>query len=295
MTRARPEPPRRRERSPASLGGERVEGRQAVRELLRAGRRRVQRLTVAEDAGLSGPLEEILELARAAGVAVHRAGPAQIDAQAGTDAAQGVMARADPLLEANLDSLARAAADGTPPFLVVVDGVTDPRNLGAIMRSAVSAGATGLVTRRHRAVGLTPAALKAAAGAAEYLPVATVAGIPAALARLSAAGVWSVALEAGASSPLWDLQVATEPVALVFGSEGQGLGRLVRQRCDLTVSIPLAGPLDSLNVAAAAALACFEVARRRMAAVPGLASERGSPPAGLAGSPTIAPGDHSPQ
>ncbi len=121
---------------------------------------------------------------------------------------------------------------------MVLDGVTDPHNLGAVMRSAVSAGATGLVTRRHRAAALTPAALKAAAGAAEYLPVAAVPGIPAALAVLAAAGVWSVALDAGARQPLWDLPVADQPIALVLGGEGRGLGRLVRQRCDLVSASP---------------------------------------------------------
>jgi 23S rRNA (guanosine2251-2'-O)-methyltransferase len=210
-------------------------------------------------------LGEIVDLAGSAGVAIRRVGPAQIDAVALTGAPQGVVARADPIVAADLGSLAEATAGGTLPFLVVLDGVTDPRNLGAIMRSALSAGATGLVIRRHRSVGLTPAALKAAAGAAEYLPVAIVSGIPAALGVLATAGVWSVALEAGAPTRLWDLHVATEPVALVLGSEGRGLGRLARQRCDLAVGIPLAGPIGSLNVAAAAALACFEVARRRSA------------------------------
>ena len=160
-------------------------------------------------------------------------------------------------------------SSGDPvPFLVVLDGVTDPHNLGAVMRSAVAAGATGLVIGRHRAAGLTPAALKAAAGAAEYLPIATVSGIASAVAAFGAAGVWSVALQAGAGQRLWDLQVASEPVALVLGSEGRGLSRLVRQRCDLAVDIPLVGPIDSLNVAAAATLACFEVARRRGAPTP---------------------------
>jgi 23S rRNA (guanosine2251-2'-O)-methyltransferase len=131
------------------------------------------------------------------------------------------------------------------------------------MRSALAAGATGLVTGRHRSAHLTPAALKAAAGAAEYLPVATVPGIPAALASLSAAGVWTVALDAGAATPLWNLPLASAPLALVLGAEGRGLSRLVHQRCELAVNIPLRGPLASLNVAAAATLACFEVARMR--------------------------------
>ncbi|MHB1929852.1 MAG: 23S rRNA (guanosine(2251)-2'-O)-methyltransferase RlmB [Acidimicrobiales bacterium] len=240
-----------------------MEGRQAVRELLRARRRAVHQLFVAETAGEAGALAEILELAAAAGVAVRRVGRSQLEARAGTDAPQGVLAVADPLPEADLRDLVVTPAGAPPPFLVILDGVTDPHNVGAVMRSALCAGATGLVVGRHRAAPVGPVATKAAAGAAEWLPVASVAGVPAALADLRAAGVWTVGLDAGAPGALWGLGVATEPVALVLGAEGHGLGRLTRQRCELLVSVPLVGPLDSLNVSAAAALACFEVARRR--------------------------------
>ncbi len=260
-----PEPGRDRD---TGLGGDQVEGRQAVRELLRARRRRVHRLTVVAGDDPSGSLAEILDLATLAGVPVRRVDRAQLDALALTDAPQGVVAQAEALTAVDLASLAGAAADGSGAFVIVLDGVTDPRNLGAIMRSAVSAGATGLVTRRRRAATFTPAALKAAAGATEYLPVATVPGVPAALALLAEAGLWSVALDGRAVQSLWDLQVADQPIALVLGSEGGGLGRLVRQRCDLAVSIPLPGPLESLNVAAAATVACFEVARQRAGGAP---------------------------
>ena len=238
-----------------------VEGRQAVRELLRARKRRVDRVLVAEGAGEKGALPEILDLARAAGVAVRRVGRDEIDAKALTDAPQGVIAFAESLREADLSKL--AAVDR--PFLVVLDGVTDPHNLGAVMRSALCAGATGIVFGRHRAAGLTPTAVKAAAGAAEHLPFASVGGIPAALSALAGAGVWVVGLDAGAKASLWDLEIATEGLALVLGAEGTGLGRLTRQRCELLVSVPVAGPVESLNVSAAATLACFEVARRRAA------------------------------
>jgi 23S rRNA (guanosine2251-2'-O)-methyltransferase len=246
-----------------TAGGEQIEGLQAVRELLRAGRRRVHQVAVAEGRGSSGPLGEIEDLARAAGVPWRRMSRGQLAAMALTDAPQGVVARADPLPDTPLEVLTPADARAPLPFLVVLDGVTDPHNLGAVMRSALSAGATGLVTGRHRAAPLTPAALKAAAGAAEYLPVAMAPGVPAALTALARASVWTVALDAGARTPIWDLGVATEPVALVLGAEGRGVSRLVRQRCDLVVDIPLWGPLESLNVAAAATLACFEVARVR--------------------------------
>ena len=250
-----------------TLGGDQVEGRQPVRELLRAGRRRVHHIAIAGGRDESGSLGEILDLARAADVPLRRVDRTQLASLALTDAPQGVVARADPLSESPLARLAETRVDAARPFLVVLDGVTDPHNLGAVMRSALSAGATGLVIGRHRSASFSPAALKAAAGAAEYLPVAVVPGVPAALAALTAAGVWTVAVDARAPTPLWGLGIASEALALVLGAEGRGLGRLVRQRCELAVQIPLRGPIESLNVSAAATLACFEVARMRQPAL----------------------------
>jgi 23S rRNA (guanosine2251-2'-O)-methyltransferase len=142
--------------------------------------------------------------------------------------------------------------------------VTDPHNLGAIIRSAESAGATGLVLTRHRAAHVTPTVTKAAAGAIEYLPIAVVPGLPAALQELQARGVWTVGLAGDAPQTVFDVPVADGPVCLVLGSEGAGLSRLVRQRCEIVVGIPRLGHTESLNVSAAAAVACFEIARRRM-------------------------------
>jgi 23S rRNA (guanosine2251-2'-O)-methyltransferase len=245
------------------IGGEQVEGRQAVRELLRARRRRVHQLLLADGLDESAIIAEIVDRATEVMIPVRRVSRDRIDALAQTDSPQGVIARADPVSATDLDVLLHTGAGGPPPFLVVLDGVTDPHNLGAVMRSGLGAGVTGLVMGRHRAAHLTPTAMKAAAGAAEHLSIATVAGIPAALSTLSAAGVWTVALAEGSATSLWDLQLASEPVALVLGAEGRGVSRLARQRCDISVGIPTAGPLDSLNVSAAAAVACFEVARRR--------------------------------
>ncbi|MDQ2754563.1 MAG: 23S rRNA (guanosine(2251)-2'-O)-methyltransferase RlmB [Actinomycetota bacterium] len=211
----------------------------------------------------AGPIAEIRGLAQAAGVPVRSVDRTRITALAHTDAPQGVVAIADPLEETTLSRMVKAGADGRRPFLVVLDGVTDPHNLGAVMRSALCAGATGMVIGKHRSAHITAAAAKAAAGAIEHLPVALVSGIPAALSELKHAGVWTVGLDSAGDRPLWHLEVATEAVALVLGAEGRGLARLTQQRCELVVSVPLIGPLDSLNVAAAAALACFEVARRR--------------------------------
>lgn len=250
-------------RDESELGGEQIEGRQAVRELLVAGRRSVREVWVADGVERGGPIEEITELARTRRVPVRLVPRARLDAAAGTDAPQGVLAYAEAVAPVELERLLQPTRDGTRPFLLVLDGITDPHNVGALLRSAVGAGATGAVIARHRAARLGPAACKAAAGAVEYLPIALVAGIPATLATLREAGVWTVGLDADGTGELWDLTLATEAVALVLGAEGRGLSRLTRDRCDLMVRIPLSGPLDSLNVASAGALACFEVARRR--------------------------------
>ena len=234
-----------------------------MRELLLAGRRRVHEVLLAADLDPAPVLDDIRELAAEGRVPVREVSRGRLEAQARTDAPQGVVAHAAELPEADLDDLARPGPGGVPPFLVALDGVTDPGNLGALLRSAEGAGATGIILPKHRSVHVTPAATKAAAGAIEHLPIALVGGLPAALARLRELGVWVVGLDGSADRPLWSVELGTDPVALVLGAEGSGLGRLVRSRCDVVVAIPLAGRLGSLNVAAAGALACFEVARRR--------------------------------
>lgn len=246
-----------------SLGGEQVEGRHAVRELLRARSRPVRRLLIAEGLERSGVIDEILELAERSGVAASRVTRARLDAAAATEAPQGVLALAAPLRSAGLADLAAAGPNGERPFLVVLDGVTDPHNLGAVMRTALCAGVTGVVVGRHRAAHLSPAAVKASAGAVEYLPLAMVPGIPAALAELRRTGIWTVGLDAGGDTSVFDLPVSSEALALVLGAEGTGLSLLARRRCEVVARVPMTGPIESLNVAATAAVACFEVARQR--------------------------------
>lgn len=248
---------------PRGLGGEQVEGRQAVRELLLAGRRKVNEVLLASDLDPADVIDDIRELAAGDRVVVREINRSRLEAQARTDAPQGVLAFAAPLPEVDLDTLVRAEPGGPPPFLLALDGITDPGNLGALLRSASAAGVTGVVLPRHRAVHVTPTVAKAAAGAIEHIPMAVVGGLPAALARLRETGVWIAGLDAEAERAVWDLDLGDDAVALVLGAEGAGLSRLVRQRCDQLVSIPMTGPLASLNVATAGALACFEVARRR--------------------------------
>ena len=248
------------------LGGEQVEGRQAVRELLLAGTRRVREVVVAEDQHERDALADIVDLAQDVRVPVRTVSRSALAGMARTESPQGVLARAAALPEAELEDLAEPVPGQPAPFLLAVDGVTDPGNLGALLRSAECAGVTGVVLPRHRAVHVTTAVTKAAAGAVEHLPMAVVGGLPTALATLKDRGVWVVGLDAGGEVGLFDLPVADEPVCLVLGAEGAGLGRLVRQRCDVVAAIPLLGTLSSLNVSVAGALACFEVVRRRQVA-----------------------------
>jgi 23S rRNA (guanosine2251-2'-O)-methyltransferase len=254
-------------RAPArGLGGEQVEGRQAVRELLLAGRRKVREVWVAADPEDAEASDDLAELAQSVRVPVRQVGRNRLLNEARTEAPQGVLAKAAPLPEAELDDLAVAARGKPAPFLVLSDGITDPGNLGALIRSAECAGATGIVLPRHRAAHITPTVAKAAAGAIEHVPMALVGGLPAAILRLKELGVRVVGLDMAGPRTLFDVTLGDEPVALVLGAEGAGLGRLVRQRCDEVVSIPQLGQLASLNVAAAGVLACYEVARRRLAA-----------------------------
>jgi 23S rRNA (guanosine2251-2'-O)-methyltransferase len=207
-------------------------------------------------------LREIHALAQGARVPVRLVGRRAFDAEARTDGAQGVLAHAQPLPEWDLEDLCRTEG-GNKPFLLAFDGVTDPQNLGALLRSGEGAGVTGALLARHRATHVTPAVTKAAAGAVERVRLAVVPGLAAALARARELGVWVVGLDADAPESLFDLPLADEPVLLVLGAEGSGLSKLVRHRCDVLVRIPLRGTIASLNVATAGALAAFEVSRRR--------------------------------
>ncbi len=238
------------------LGGDQIEGRRAVLELLRAGKRRPRAVYLSSAVTRDDTVQEIVERA---GGALRVVAPERVEQMARSDVHQGVVAMVPPLRTADLDALLAVKN----AFLVAVDGVTDPHNLGAIMRSAETAGATGIVMPRHRSASVTPVVAKAAAGAIEYLPIALVGGIPAAIDRASRAGCWSVGLDESGDRSLFELDLADQPIMLVLGSEGKGLARLTRDRCDVLVRIPMQGHLDSLNVSAAAALACHEIARRR--------------------------------
>ncbi len=242
-------------------GGERIEGRQAVRELLIADTRRVREIVMQEGLDSSPILEDIAMLAEDKRVNVREVGRGTFDALSDTESAQGVLADADPLPTVEIEELIEG--DGTP-FLIMVDGLTDPHNLGAIIRSADAAGVSGLVLPKHRSARIGATVSKTAAGAIEHVPIANVAGVPAAIQTLQKHDVWVIGLDETGKRSIFDLGVADQPICLVLGAEGPGLSRLTRERCDELVSIPMQGAVASLNASAAATVAMFDVARRRL-------------------------------
>ncbi len=239
--------------------GAQVEGRQAVRELLISGQRQVKQLLIAQDQDSSEVLSDIRELAQMNRVLVTDVSKKRLMAEAVTAAPQGVVARAEPITFVDLEDL--VASEN--PMILVLDGVTDPQNFGAICRIAECAGVKGIVISERRSVRITPTVAKAAAGALEHVSIARVAGIPSAISALTDAGVLTVGLDAAGEIDIFDPSFPVEPpVALVLGREGAGLSKLVRQRVDKLLAIPLIGSLNSLNVASATAVATFEVVRR---------------------------------
>lgn len=240
-----------------------VYGLNPVRELLRAAAEGVSELWLAEGGTRGAAFAELERLARAAGAKLRAAPRPKLDRLAGTDRHQGVVAVVADFRYAEVeDLLSRAAGQGAAPLLVVLDGVEDPHNLGAIIRSAHALGAHGVVIPKDRAVGVTPAVAKASAGAVERCPVARVTNVAQCIEALKRAGVWSVALTADAQTPLASMDLRG-PTALVLGSEGEGLRPLVLKTCDLSAHIPMKGELDSLSVSASAAIALYEATRQR--------------------------------
>jgi 23S rRNA (guanosine2251-2'-O)-methyltransferase len=237
-----------------------------VLEALRAGQRAIERVTIAEGAR-HNRLRELLELARKANVPVHFAPRVDLARFAGADANhQGVVASvaaarytdADELL----DALASRVGTDDPPLVVVLDGVEDPRNLGAILRTVECAGAHGVFVPERRAVGLTETVAKAAAGALEHVAVARAVNLARLIEQLKQRNIWTVGTSADAPVPYtgWDW---TQPSALFLGGEGTGLHRLVRERCDTLVSIPVRGSIESLNVSVAGGIILYEALRQR--------------------------------
>ncbi len=249
-------------KTPAFALGEVLEGINPVREALLAGRRRVRELWLAQDLD-SATMEDLVELGKSRRAQVRLVTRREIDAKAASAVPQGVIARVDSISLHDPVDLVRSARK---PLLIALDGVTDPHNLGAVIRTATCFGASGVVLPRHGSARITPVVAKAAAGGIEWTPLAVVAGLPNTLADLARAGVWIVGLAADGESDVFDIGVADAPVCLVVGAEGAGLSRLVRARCDVIAKVPMVGQLDSLNVSVATGIAVAAISRARATA-----------------------------
>lgn len=239
-----------------------VLGPHAVLEALRSGRRNIERILVARERP-DPRIAEIMRLATARGVPVQHHKKGQRSEAHGNLAHQGIMAVVSrAAYEDPLELVARIVATASLPLLVLLDGIQDPQNLGAIVRTAEAAGADGLFISKHRAAGVTAAVARASSGAVEYLPMAKVAGIPNFLEWLKKQGIWVLGADPGVARTMYEIDLRV-PLALVIGAEHRGLSALVRERCDLLASIPLRGRVSSLNAAAAAAVILFEIRRQR--------------------------------
>lgn len=250
-------PKREREEAPENM----LEGRNAVTEALSAGRT-IDKLFVA-DGDTDRALGRICAMAKQAGAVVVPTDRRKLDYMSATGAHQGVIAMVAAHDYASIDDILKKAQDaGEPPLIVICDELSDPHNLGAIIRTAECAGAHGIIIPKRRSVGLTAVVGKASAGALEYMPVARVSNITAAIDTLKRAGVWVYGTAAEGDTTLYraDLKSAA---AIVIGNEGEGMSRLVSERCDFKVSIPMKGSISSLNASAAAAIMLYEAVRQR--------------------------------
>ena len=239
-----------------------IEGRNAVTEALRAGTA-IDKIYVARG-DTDRTLSQIVALAKGAGIVVADADHRKLDAMSRTHAHQGVIAVAAVRAYASVEDIFAAAAEkGEKPLIVVCDELSDPHNLGAVIRTAECAGAHGVIIPKRRSAGLTAVVAKTSAGAVSYLPVARVSNIPALLKDLQRQGVWVFGTAADGNTALYDADLKG-PAAIVIGSEGDGMSRLVAEGCDFLVSIPMKGRISSLNASAAAAILLYEAVRQRM-------------------------------
>lgn len=253
--------PQRAAEAPEELSEGLIEGRNALTEALKSGRA-IDKLYVAEGS-TDRSLARLAALAKEAGAVVVPTDRRKLDQMSPTGAHQGVIAAVAAHAYASLEEvLALAESRGEAPLIVICDELSDPHNLGAILRTAECAGAHGVVIPKRRSVGLTAVVAKTSAGAVEYLPVVRVANVVNAIRELKEKGVWVYGTAADADSGLYRTDL-TGPAAIVIGNEGAGMSRLVRESCDVLVSIPMKGQISSLNASAAAAVMLYEALRQR--------------------------------
>ena len=241
---------------------EQIEGRNAVLEAFRSGKC-VDKLFIL-DGCQDGPVRTIAREARKTDTIINYVSKERLDQLSETHAHQGVIAQVAAYDYSTVDEiLARAEEKGEAPFLIILDNVEDPHNLGAIIRTANLAGAHGVIIPKRRAVGLTSTVAKTSAGAINYTPVAKVTNIVRTIEELKEKGIWFVCADMGGET-MYDLDL-TGPMGLVIGNEGEGVSRLVREACDFTASIPMTGDIDSLNASVAAGVLAYEIVRQRLA------------------------------
>mgnify|MGYP004466081875 FL=1 len=240
---------------------EQIEGRNAVLEAFRSGKC-VDKLFIL-DGCQDGPVRTIAREARKTDTIINYVTKERLDQLSETHAHQGVIAQVAAYDYSTVDEiLAKAEAKGEAPFLILLDNVEDPHNLGAIIRTANLAGAHGVIIPKRRAVGLTSTVAKTSAGAINYTPVAKVTNIVRTIEELKEKGIWFVCADMGGET-MYDLDL-TGPMGLVIGNEGEGVSRLVREACDFTASIPMKGDIDSLNASVAAGVLAYEIVRQRL-------------------------------
>ena len=240
---------------------EQIEGRNAVLEAFRSGKC-VDKLFIL-DGCQDGPVRTIAREARKTDTIINYVSKERLDQLSETRAHQGVIAQAAAYEYSTVDEiLARAEEKGEPPFLILLDNVEDPHNLGALIRTANLVGAHGVIIPKRRAVGLTSTVAKTSAGAINYTPVAKVTNIVRTIEELKEKGIWFVCADMGGEI-MYDLDL-TGPMGLVIGNEGEGVSRLVREACDFTASIPMKGDIDSLNASVAAGVLAYEIVRQRL-------------------------------
>jgi 23S rRNA (guanosine2251-2'-O)-methyltransferase len=239
-------------------------GRNPIRESLRAGRRVPRRLALAEGVQDSGVVADILHLAHSAGIDVRRVPKPEIGRLVGHGHHQGVALETSPYPYVEVPTILESAAmAGASPFLLALDLLQDPQNVGALLRTAEAVGVHGVLLQRRRAVGITPAVVNASSGAVEHLLVAQETNLTRALQELKAAGVWIYGLESRPGLISYHEASLTGPIALVVGGEGTGLRRLVRETCDVLMQLPMRGRVESLNAAVAGSVALYAIARAR--------------------------------
>ena len=258
---------RREQRPAAPIAAEeedetRLEGRNAITEALKAGRV-IDKIFIA-DGDIDRGLQRLAAECREAGAVVVPVDRRKLDMMSTTHAHQGIIAQAAAHEYASIDDiLEEAASRGQAPLIVICDELSDPHNLGAIMRSAECAGAHGVIIPKRRSVGLTATVAKASAGAVEYMKVARVTNVNNTINELKEKGVWIFGAAGEGSVPMYRADL-TGPAAIVIGNEGDGLGQLVRKNCDMLVNIPMSGRISSLNASAAASILLYEAVRQRL-------------------------------